>query len=170
MVALTLRRDGWLPDRRKANKAEAAEFFGVTPAAIDKWLRRGCPSIQTGALNRQWILDLLEVAKWRYGARETADEGGFDPDQASPKDRKDWFDSEFRRRQLQERDAELIPAAEVERGLADLVSQVVRTLDTLGDVLERDAGITGEAVERVHKVTDAARDELYGRVRDGLSG
>jgi hypothetical protein len=115
------------------------------------------------------VLNLLDVARWRYAAPETDGEG-FDPDRASPKDRKDWFDSEFRRRQLQERDAELIPAAEVERGLADLVSQVVRTLDTLGDVLERDAGITGEAVERVHRVTDAARDELYRRVSDGLSG
>ncbi len=167
-MALTLRRDGWLPDRRKANKAEAAEFFGVTPAAIDKWLRRGCPSIQTGALNRQWILDLLEVAKWRYGAREAADDGGFDPDQASPKDRKDWFDSEFRRRQLQERDRELIPAGEVEAGLAALIQQTVRTLDTLGDVLERDCGISGQVVERIHKATDAAREELYQRVKDGL--
>lgn len=166
-MQLTLRRDDYVPDRRKANKAETAEFFGVHPSAVDKWIRKGCPSLQAGAVNRAWVFDLLEVAKWRFGAVETSDDG-FDPERASPKERKDWYDSEFRRRQLQERDRELIPAAEVEAGLAALVQQVVRTLDTLGDVLERDAGITGQAVERVQKVTDAARDELYRRVKDGL--
>jgi transcriptional regulator with XRE-family HTH domain len=157
-----------VPERIKVNKAELAEAFGISLPTVEQWIRGGCPVIERGARGRAWVLNLLDVARWRYAVPEANDEG-FDPDRASPKDRKDWFDSEFRRRQLQERDAELIPAAEVERGLADLVSQVVRTLDTLGDVLERDAGITGEAVERVNKVTDAARDELYGRVRDGLS-
>ena len=166
---LTLRAPDFVPSSRRANKAEVSEFFGVTMATVDNWVRSGCPILQRGSRGVSWELDLLDVAKWRFGS-QAEESDAFDPERASPKERKDWYDSEFRRRQLQERDAELIPAAEVERGLADLVSQVVRTLDTLGDVLERDAGITGEAVERVHKVTDAARDELYGRVRDGLSG
>jgi hypothetical protein len=58
----------------------------------------------------------------------------------------------------------------VESGLAALIQQIVRTLDTLGDVLERDCGIAGQVVEAVHKVTDAAREELYQRVKDGIPG
>ncbi len=167
---LSLRAADFVPAVRKANKAEVAEWFGVSIPTVEQWVRSGCPVIQRGSRGVSWEIDLLEVAKWRYGAREAADDGGFDPDQASPKDRKDWFDSEFRRRQLQERDRELIPAGEVEAGLAALIQQTVRTLDTLGDVLERDCGISGQVVERIHKATDAAREELYQRVKDGLPG
>lgn len=168
MPFTAIKTDSFIPERRKANKAEVADFFQIDQSTLQRWIRHGCPVLQQGNQGTPWTLDLLEVARWRFGG-SSPESGEFDPEKASPKERKDWYDSEFRRRQLQERDKELIPSAEVEAGLAELVQQVVRTLDTLGDVLERDAGITGQAVERVQKVTDAARDELYRRVKGGIS-
>ena len=34
---------------RTANKAALAEWFGVSVATVDNWLRRGCPSITRGS-------------------------------------------------------------------------------------------------------------------------
>lgn len=61
--------------------------------------------------------------------------------------------------------AELIPASEYERALADALKIVAVTLESLPDVLERDAGIDGAAVERCQSVIDRVREELYRRIR-----
>jgi phage terminase Nu1 subunit (DNA packaging protein) len=154
-----------MPSRRRANKAELAEFFGVSLTSIDRWVSRGCPVVQRGAKGISWVFDLLAVAEWRFG-RPDEPEAALDPDRMSPKERKDWFDSEFRRRQLQVQDRELIPVTEHEEAVAHLARQVVMTLETLPDVLERDAGITPAAVERCQRVVDSLRETLAERVAD----
>jgi hypothetical protein len=41
---------------------------------------------------------------------------------------------------------------------------LAQTLDTLPDVLERDAGLSGETVQIVQRVIDAARESMYSDV------
>lgn len=101
--------DAKLPERRKANKAEAAEFFAVSLASIDSWLRRGCPYVQRGEKGRPWVLDLLAVALWRHGAEPTED----DPEKMSPKERLDWYRGTRERLALLRDQGELVPADEV---------------------------------------------------------
>ena len=62
---------------------------------------------------------------------------------------------------------ELIPAADFERAIADAFKVVAQTLESLPDVLERDAGIDGPAVERCQAVIDRLRDDLYRGLTHG---
>ena len=50
-----------IAERRQANKAELAEWFGVSVATVDAWLRRGAPYIQKGGPGKGWVLDLRDV-------------------------------------------------------------------------------------------------------------
>src|SRR5574337_1860195 len=92
---------------RKANKAKLAEFFDVSIPTVDAWVRKGMPVVQRGGVKTPWTFDLLAVALWRYGAKQN-DEDEFDPERLPPSERKAWFDSEIRRRELQAADRELI--------------------------------------------------------------
>jgi hypothetical protein len=42
-----------------------------------------------------------------------------------------------------------------------MVNAMVQTLDSMGDVLERDCGLAPEAVMKVQEVCDRVRQELY---------
>lgn len=94
-----------IPPSREANKAEAAEFFGVHVATVDAWLRRGCPYLQRGNRGKSWVFDLLDVAKWRFGGTEEDPEE--DPEKMSPKDRLDWYRGN-RERDAHAKDKELL--------------------------------------------------------------
>lgn len=62
---------------------------------------------------------------------------------------------------------ELIPIREHELALAAAFKTVAAALETLPDVLERDAGIGGAAIEAVQRVVDRVRDDLYRRLGGG---
>ena len=149
-----------IPAYRKANKALVAEWFGVSIPAVDGWIRRGCPSVQRGEKGRPWVFDLLKVAEWRF----RHDEGPIDPSGMTPKDRLDHYRAERERLKLEQETGSLIPAAEVESVTAEVMKTLAQTLDTLPDVLERDAGISGEAVQIVQRVIDSARESMYSDV------
>lgn len=108
---------------RAANKAEVAEFFGVSLAAVDAWIRRGCPAVQTGSKGIPWLFDLLEVATWRIRGPSPADPAaGIDPEQMSPKERLDYYKG-TRERMAMERDAgTLIPADQVTKAWTDQIN------------------------------------------------
>ena len=159
---MALRKVAQLSPRRIANKAEAAEFFNITVPALNEWITKGAPIVSRGAKGIGWELDLLALAKWRFGAPEPDnDETPFDPERLPPKERKDWYDSELRRSQLAERNGDLIPVIEYQRELSAVIKSLVAGLQTLPDILERDAGLSGDAVERAQAVIDALRDDLY---------
>lgn len=50
-----------------ANKREAAAFFGVSTAALDRWFDAGCPVHERGENGAIAALDLSEMAQWRIG-------------------------------------------------------------------------------------------------------
>jgi hypothetical protein len=62
---------------------------------------------------------------------------------------------------------ELVPVREFELALASGFKAVVAALDSLPDVMERDAGLTGAQVEKVQAVIDRIREDLYARIVDG---
>jgi len=115
--------------------------------------------MQRGERGKQWQFDLLAVAKWKYGAPE--DDKDDDPEQLSPKERLDWYRGETERVKLAQAKGELIPAAQYEADLADALKRVATGLESLPDVLERDVGIGGAAVERTIAAVDAMREDLY---------
>lgn len=88
-----------------------------------------------------------------------------DPRALPPAQRRAWYQSENERRRLEADGKQLIPAAEVEAEMAKLVNRMVPFLDTLGDQLERDAGLTPEQVTLVQEGAAAVRREIVGRSR-----
>lgn len=59
---------------------------------------------------------------------------------------------------------DLVSRSEVERLFLEYVDVVVMVLNTLPDMLERDTGISSEAVGKVQSSVDKIRRDLYGRL------
>lgn len=150
-----------IPTDNMATKARVAEFFGVSIPAVDGWIRRGCPVLERGHKTSPYKFDLRAVAEWYYGGKSSIDTSEIDPEKLPPKERKDWYEGEWKRRDLQVRDGELLPASEVEVEWSSLVKTLANFLDTLFDVLERDSGLTGAQVERGRQLIDREREKLY---------
>lgn len=151
----------YIPEFRKANKAQLAEFFEVSLATVDNWIRRGCPALQRGNRGTPWVFDLLSVAEWRYIGDQAAATDDQDPDTMNPKERLDWYRGEAEKRKLQKVDGELIEALVYERQMAELIKLSVSWAETFPDVMERDAGLTAEQLERVQAVVDRQRERLH---------
>ena len=121
--------------RRRANKAQTAEFFDVSIKTVDSWVRRGCPVVERGGKSVPWVFDLPTVAKWYFSPQLSAETP--DPDGMTPQDRKAWYESEVKRRDLQERDRVLLSAQEVEVGISTAFAAASQALLGLTDTIER---------------------------------
>jgi hypothetical protein len=108
------------------------------------------------------VLDLREVAQWYYGGKTTDQEE--DPEKLSPKDRLDWYRGAREKTKHLEEVGELMRAADYERALASALKATAVGLESLPDVLERDAGITGTAVATAQRVIDRLREDLHKRL------
>lgn len=162
-----------VPDSRIANKAELAQFFETSLPTIEQWVRKGCPFVQKGARGVSWVFDLLQVAEWKFSGRSSGLED-FDPDELAPSERKAWFDSEVKRRDLQVRDRELIESDEVERGIATAFATISQSIRTIPDNVERIASPGADVIEVIERITDEAlnvlADQLAAMAPAGFSG
>lgn len=150
------------PEVRRANKAQAAEFFDVTLPTIDAWIRKGAPVMQRGARGVSWVIDLRAMSEWVYSGRsENAD---IDPDSLPPSERKAWYEGETRKRELQVRDRELIPAAEVEQAIATAFAAIAQDMRAIPDNLERRHGIDPQTAEQVESALLEEMDHLADRL------
>lgn len=145
---------------RLANKGQAARWFDVSPQALDGWIRRGCPAVTRGSAGVPWVFDLRQLAEWRYG-RQATPEGQIDPASMTPKERLDHFKALREQAKHETEMGQLIPAAEFEAGIASVIKPLANGLESLPDLLERDAGISGAAVEKAIEVIDRLRENMY---------
>ncbi len=146
---------------RIGSKAACAEFFDVSLPTIEAWIRRGMPVVQRGAKGIAWEIDLHAAAQWRF-AGPTDSEA--DPDSMSPGDRKAWYEGETKRRDLQIRDGELIPAGDVERVIATAFAAIASDIRAIPDNLERRHGIAGDVAESVESLLHEAMDAMADRL------
>lgn len=151
-----------LSDRRIANKAQAAAFFNVSLPTIEAWIRRGAPVRRQGSRGSSWELDLLELAEWHFGGAKAEDE--LDPDTMSPQDRKAWYDSEMKKRELQEKDRELVPTSEVEEVVATAFAAIAQDIWAIPDKLERSHGVSATVAAQVERGLSLALDGLVERL------
>ena len=138
---------------RRVNKAELAAWFEVSLPTIEAWIRKGMPIAQRGSRGVPWVIDILEVAEWRFSGRADTD-GEIDPERLTPSDRKAWYEGEARRRDLQERDRELIPAIEVEQTVRTAFAAIGQSLRSIPDNLERRVGISPAVAEQIEEMLD----------------
>ena len=93
------------------------------------------------------------------------EDGSLDPRQMKPMDRRAWFQSERERISLEADARQLIPAGEVESEMAEVVRGFVQFLDTLGDQLEHDVGLTAEQVDATNRSIAKQRAALYAQLQ-----
>lgn len=85
---------------------------------------------------------------------------------AKAKAKRETYRAQLTELEYKQKAGELMPRDEYCRDLAAVLKIVAVTIESLPDVLERDAGIDGEAVERCQAVIDGLREELYIKLRD----
>lgn len=147
---------------RIASKAQCAEFFDVSLPTIEAWVRKGMPVVQAGSKGIAWEIDLLEACKWRFAGQASG--GDVDPDSLDPVQRRAWYEGEVKKRDLQVKDRELIPAAEVERVIATAFAAIASDIRAIPDNLERRYGIESSVAEQVEEALHEAMDAMADRL------
>jgi len=99
------------------------------------------------------------IYRRKFGLDSTND--AINPAKLPPKDRLDHYKAERERIKLAQEVRVLLPAAEVEQVMGEGLKTVAQGLDVLPDTLERDAGLSPEAVMQVQRAIDRLRDLLY---------
>jgi hypothetical protein len=84
-----------------------------------------------------------------------------DPAALPASERNAWYQSESRRLDLAERARQLVPVADVRAEIGASYAEFARFLETLPDVLERDASLNLEQVEAMHEALRNERQRLY---------
>jgi phage terminase Nu1 subunit (DNA packaging protein) len=151
-----------IPDIRKANKAQAAEFFGVSLPTVDAWIRKGAPVRTEGARGVSWELDLHALAQWRYGAGLEAQVQ--DPDRMPPAERKAWYEAEKTKRNLDIDARLLVPRAELEHAVSVAFAAVTQDLLAIPDQLERLHGVPADVAAKVDEAVCAAVENLRAKM------
>ena len=148
-------RSGW-------SLARLAEEFGMARATVGKRIRDvGLPP--AGRRNGYDVYAIADVAPLLVDALSPV-AGVVDPRDLPPKERKDYFQSENERLKAEVTIGTLVHVMEVEADYAALMKQVVKLLDTLPDILERDCAMSPEEVTKVQTSCDRLREQLYDAV------
>ena len=155
---------------RRLNKSELAEFFGVSPQALDGWIRRGCPSVARGQPGKPWVFDALDVARWRFEGERIGDDGQIDPETLSAQDRKAWYEGTLRRLELETARGELYQRDEVIRVITTTIAVFTEQMRALPDKLEREAGINGAQAEVAERVIDSQLEDLKSKILTAVNG
>ncbi|MCJ3066417.1 DUF1441 family protein [Klebsiella pneumoniae] len=143
--------------------AKIAEAFGMDRKAVKRrLLEANIPVADTVRGNAVYSLRAVGPALFSGTPQSDPDEIN-DPSRMTPKDRKDWYQSENERIKLETSQRKLLPADEVIAVYSAMRKAVVQVLDTLPDVLERDCALSPQAVEQVQKAIDDLRHELATR-------
>ena len=162
---MNILRSANIPPERSANKKGAADWFGVSLPTLDTWIARGCPIVQRGSKGVPWVLDLLEVAKWRFGADDVP-EGEFNPDGLTPRERKDWYDGEAKRLDIAERLKELVSIDSHREEVARICKFFAGFLEDFPDTLEREVNLSPDAVIALQHKIDAMRTLLADKLTE----
>jgi hypothetical protein len=155
-----MRRRGRAADRGALWSISAlADEFGQTRTTVRRRLRDVEPA-GTAYGHPVWRLADAVPALFGSLARRQALDG------FSPKDRKDWVASERDLMKLRQEAGELVPVEEVRELAAGLVRPMADALDSLADVLEREAGLSPQQVESVIAVCTRVRAELHRSISE----
>ena len=138
--------------------ARLADCFGVHRQTMATRIR-DAGLVPTGELRGNPTYSIRDVAEMLYVP--SAAESETSNWESSPEQRKAWYQSENERVKLEKELRLLVPVDEVHREISRLAKAVSSGLDGLPDLLERDAGLPAEAIERVERVTDALREQMH---------
>jgi ParB-like chromosome segregation protein Spo0J len=141
------------------NITRLADAFGLHRDTVRKRLR-DAGVVPAGNRSNANVYALKDAGPALFGEARPAGTAD-DPDDLIPSERKDWYQSENLRVKLEKEMRLLVPVEEAHREMSALAKAVASGLDSLADMLERDAGLPPEAIELVEQTTDALREQMY---------
>lgn len=148
--------------------SQMAELTGIHRSTISGRLKN--LPLAPGSNEKRKSFRIADVLTALFKTPVSDSCGDLTPESMTPKERKDWYDSEKGRIWLDREQRRLIPADEVVSVYSVLVKTTVSLLETLPDVLERDAALPPDAVHRVQSVVDTLRDDLQSRSYEACAG
>lgn len=147
-----------LEDAYNWNISRLADAFGLHRDTVRKRLV-AANVVPSGTRANASVYSLKDAGPAIFGGAAVSGTG--DPDELGPQDRRAWFQSENERVKLELELRQLVRAEEVHKEMSRLAKAVASGLDSLSDMLERDAGLPPEAIELVEQTTDALREQMY---------
>ncbi|HAE6514421.1 TPA_asm: DUF1441 family protein [Salmonella enterica] len=88
------------------------------------------------------------------------------PNKMTPKERKNWFDSEKGRFWLEKEMKQVVPLPEVRQQMAAIVKAITQVLEVWSDKLERDKGWSADQLNEAQDVVDEARILLVKAIQE----
>lgn len=89
-----------------------------------------------------------------------------DPNKMTPKERKNWFDSEKGRFWLEKEMKQVVPLPEVRQQMAAIVKAITQVLEVWPDKLERDKGWSADQLNEAQDVVDEVRILLVKAIQE----
>jgi len=166
------------------NKTELADFFAVSVPTIDAWQRAGMPANSDGTNGRAWEFQASHCWAWKQ-ARDAEEvhrsaeaaaaiaamrlqliggKAGDSIRSLSPKERQQLYAVEADYERLRRERNQSIDRDEVRQAFEDLLSLIRDAINAYPDRLERDAGLSGKAVEKATEYGDSLLDQLEKRI------
>jgi hypothetical protein len=108
-----------------------------------------------------WIVDLVRAVDGQPGSECGR---AVDPSKMTAGARNAWYQSEHRRLDFEEREGTLCRVEDARREISRGVLEFASFLDSLPDVLERDAGLTADQVEGLIHSLDRERERLWQKM------
>ncbi|HHE3465305.1 TPA: DUF1441 family protein, partial [Pasteurella multocida] len=137
----------------KLNINQIAELVGMHRQTVSQRLAGLTPASGSNSKLKLYLLsDLI-----RSGLSEKM---STDVDSLSPVERKAFWQAENERLKYERDTGQLIPAFEVAQEMSAFAKATVQTLETLPDILERDADLTPKALVLVQQIIDDTRDQM----------
>lgn len=139
-----------IPEIRIVNRSELSEIFECSLTTIDDRVKAGMPVLKRPTeTDKGWQFDYLRCIEWLVKRDNGLIDADFDPNNLSPADRKNWYDSELKRIQLEEKQRKLIPSDDVEMMVTDAYGVFAQNMRSIPDNLERDLSLSGKVAEHV---------------------
>ena len=129
-----------------------AEALGISRDTVKKRVARIPAVKQRNGFDVYHLRDVVTIIEDQLAAN---------PDDMSPKNRKDWYEGELRRVDIAKKKGQLLALEDVRQTWAETLKQIMLTLDTLVDVIERDIGLTTDQIKAIQSVIDMQRENLY---------
>lgn len=126
--------------------------LGVSRDLVSHRISRIEPAKQINGHDVYHLRDVVTLIK---------DKTSEDPEDLSPRERRDWYEGELRRVDIEKKKGLLLIAEDVRETWAETLKAIMLMLDTLVDVVERDVGLNTEQIGLIQSIIDRQRDQLY---------
>lgn len=133
-----------------------SQLTGMARETIAKRIQGVKPS---GSKNGHSVYHLRDVGPALFAQENLTSVD--DPDDLPPRERKDFYDSQLKRLQYEKELGRLMSAEEVRGEWSKTLKAIMLSLDTLVDVIEREAGLEPEQVATMQSVIDRERESLF---------